>query len=187
MRCTVTSPSIKYFQYLGFLGLVIGTSAFAYYTLLSNKLCLKHNDTPVLLESQFAKPSAWSDRRRASAMWLHYMATKGQRYLRWSPNLEYPMKECVIMAGQGWSGNMTHTFTSFIRGDEGLRESGCQDWQFILSPPNNTPSEHETAFCLFPPASTLAIWHATALMLSQMPMARVYRFPSTDYSWFMFL
>jgi len=58
---------------------------------------------------------------------------------------------------------MTHTFTSFIRDDEGLRESGCQDWQVILSPPNNTPSEHKTAFCLFPPASTLAIWHATAL------------------------
>ncbi len=76
---------------------------------------------------------------------------------------------------------MTHTFTTFIRDDEGLRESGCQDWQFVLSPPNNTPSEHETAFGLFPPASTLAIWHATALMLSQMPMARVYRFPSTDY------
>ena len=76
---------------------------------------------------------------------------------------------------------MTHTFTSFIRDDEGLRESSCQDWQIILSPPNNTPSEHETAFGLFPPASTLAIWHATALMLSQMPMARVYRFPSTDF------
>ena len=58
---------------------------------------------------------------------------------------------------------MTHTFTSFIRDDEGLRESGCQDWHIILSPPNNTPSEHKTAFCLFPPASTLAIWHATAL------------------------
>ena len=64
---------------------------------------------------------------------------------------------------------MKHTFTSFIRDDEGLRECGCQDWQFVLSPPNNTPSEHETAFGLFPPASTLAIWHATALMLSQMP------------------
>jgi hypothetical protein len=64
---------------------------------------------------------------------------------------------------------MTHTFTSFIRDDEGLRESGCQDWQIIMSPPNNTPSEHETAFGLFPPVSTLAIWHATAFMLSQMP------------------
>ena len=52
MRCTVTSPSIKYFQYFGFLGLVIGTSAFAYYTLLSNKLWLMHNGMHTLLEPQ---------------------------------------------------------------------------------------------------------------------------------------
>ena len=35
MRCTVTSPSIKYFQYFGFLGLVTGTSAFTLCTLQS--------------------------------------------------------------------------------------------------------------------------------------------------------
>ena len=56
MRCTVTSPSIKYFQYFGFLGLVIGTSAFAYYTLLSNKLWLMHNGMHTLLEPQFELP-----------------------------------------------------------------------------------------------------------------------------------
>ena len=52
MRCTVTSPSIKYFQYFGFLGFVIGTSAFAYYTLLSNKLWLMHNG----MQPQFELP-----------------------------------------------------------------------------------------------------------------------------------
>ena len=56
MRCTVTSPSIKYFQYFGFLGFVIGTSAFAYYTLLSNKLWPMYNGMTTLLKPQFELP-----------------------------------------------------------------------------------------------------------------------------------
>ena len=56
MRCTVTSPSIKYFQYFGFLGFVIGTSAFAYYTLLSNKLLPMYNGMTTLLKPQFELP-----------------------------------------------------------------------------------------------------------------------------------
>lgn len=53
MRCTVTSPSIKYFQYFGFLGLVIGTSSFAPYTLLPNLPWLMDNGMATLPESQF--------------------------------------------------------------------------------------------------------------------------------------
>ena len=101
-------------------------------------------------------------------------------YPQWSLFLEYPAKECIMMAGHGRSGMMMRTFAS-IRDDEGLRESGCHVRHVLMSPPNNTPSEHETVRGLFPLAVTLAIRHATAIVLSQMPMARVPRLPSTDY------
>lgn len=101
-------------------------------------------------------------------------------YPQWSLFLEDPAKECIMMAGHGRSGMMMHTFAS-VRDDEGLRESGCHVRHVLMSPPNNTPSEHETVRGLFPLAVTLAIRHATAIVLSQMPMARVPRLPSTDY------
>ena len=76
---------------------------------------------------------------------------------------------------------MTHTFTSFIRDDEGLRESGCQNWQFFCPHPTTPRRNMKRPLVCSLQRPRLLSGTRRHSCCHRCPMARVYRYPSTDY------